>query len=183
MKESVLFLSSLRCTQIRKDGEVDDLGSIFEIENGNEPPSTVSFKSLSAAAIEAVIKNRDKNKEVTVKELSQTFQRAMGTEFEKLERTPFRPQVENHPGKFRSFQEALQGTKKSDFHAFTPQMQHFVFSNWPMLNGAESSIIKFASKTDMRPASEPKIHVELLSRDTKPSESVGTHTLKTQMYV
>lgn len=174
------MLSNLRCTQNTDDGEVDDLGSIFEIESDSTPPSMISFRSLSVTAIDAVFKNRDKNKEVSIKELSQTYHRSMGNDFEQMERTPFRPQVEKHPGKFRSFRDAVQDTKKSGFKSFSPQLQNFVFTDWPKLQGADSSTITFALISDVRPIYE----TPLTSRnETKPSESVGATTPGTNMCV
>jgi hypothetical protein len=163
------------------------MGSIFEIECGSAPPSTISFKSLSGAVVDAVMPKRDKSKEAThgvsAKDLCQTFQRTMGLEFEQLERTPFRPQVENHPGKFRSFREALN-SKKSDFQAFSPQLQLFIFSNWPLLNSGDSSIIKHAPRTETRTASESKIPVYPPSlHGIKPSESVPGITQGPKMCV
>lgn len=146
-QQLVRLLSSLRIYQniSEDDGEVADLGSIFEIESGCEPPSTISFKNLSAAAVEAT--RPPGVREVSVRDLSLTFQRAMGLEFERLERTPYRPQVKKHSGKFGSFQEALQDTKGSDFRVFAPERLQFSFSNWPKLNDGGDSIISFAPST------------------------------------
>jgi hypothetical protein len=176
----VLMLSSLRCTQNTDDGEEDDLGSIFEIERDSTPPSMISFRSLSATAIDAVIKNRDKNKEVSIRELCQTYHRSMGRDFEQMERLPFRPQVEKHPGKFRSFRDAVQDTKKSDFKSFSPQLQNFVFTDWPNLKVAESCTITFALKSDIRTISETPLTSH---NETKPSESVGATTSGINMCV
>jgi hypothetical protein len=147
----VLMLSSLRCTQNTDDG-TKDLGSIFEIEHDSRPPPVINFRSLSATAIESVIKNRDKSKEASIRELSQTCHRSMGLHFEQMERTPFRPQVENHNGKFFSFVDAVQDDKNSAFQAFTPRPERFVFADWPGLSDTKSSAITFAVKTNARPA-------------------------------
>jgi hypothetical protein len=147
----VLMLSSLRCTQNTDDG-TDDLGSIFGIERDSAPPSIISFRSLPATAIDSVIKNRDKSKEVSMRELSQTYHRSMGLHFEQMERAPFRPQVEKHPGKFFSFVDAVQDDKNSAFKAFSPRPERFVFADWPRLSDAKCSTITFALKTNVSPA-------------------------------
>ena len=178
-QQLVRLLSSLRCTQniSDDDGEVADLGSIFEIEPGSEPPPTISFKTLSAAAVEAT--RPPGVREVSVRDLSLTFQRAMGLEFERLERTPFRPQVKKHSGKFGSFQEALQDTKGSGFQVFTPELLQFSFSSWPALNDASDCIIAFAPST-LHPVQKNKIIVNQLNEPlAKPSESVGSSISKT----
>lgn len=148
----VLLLSSLRCSQITDDGEEDDLGSIFEIECDSAPPSTISFRRLSAAAINAAIKHRDKDKQISIRDLSLTYERAKGIHFENMERTPFRPEVENHPGKLLSYTDAVQDDKKSVFKAFFPRPERFLFTDWPRLSNAKCSTITFALKTDFSPA-------------------------------
>ena len=173
-QQLVRLLSSLRSTQniSEEDAEGADLGSIFEIESGSEPPSTINFKSLSAAAVEAT--RPQGVREVSVKDLSLTFQRAMGIEFERLERTPFRPQVQKNSGKFRSFQEALQAPKTSDFLEFTSEPLQFSFSNWPKLNDASDSLIIFAPNIAVHAADDAKIGVDQRTEnETKPSESFG----------
>jgi len=174
-QQLVRLLSSLRIAQNISEEDAEkgaDLGSIFEIESGSEPPSTINFKGLSAAAVEAT--RPQGVREVSVKDLSLTFQRAMGIEFERLERTPFRPQVQKHSGKFRSFQEALQAPKTSDFLEFTSEPLQFSFSNWPKLNDASDSLIIFAPNIAVHAADDAKIGVDQRTEnETKPSESFG----------
>jgi hypothetical protein len=76
----------------------------------------------------------------------------MGRHFEQMERTPFRPQVENHPGKFFSIVDAVQVDKNSAFKAFSPRPERFVFTDWPRLSDAKCSTITFALKTNDSPA-------------------------------
>ena len=183
-QQLVLLLSSLKCTQNTDDGDVHDLGSIFEIESGSKPPSTISFENLPAAAVEVTTKKSEGR--VTARDLFLTFQRAMGSEFEALEQTPSRPQVDKHPGKFASFREALRSANKSEFQTFTPQLQQFVFSNWPMLAGAEDSVISFAYKNSTQPRPVTAIS-DASSTVIKPrhSDSVGgiPSTGRTNKYV
>ena len=142
-QQLVLLLSRLKCNQCTDDEEVHDLGSIFEIESGSKPPSAISFKTLSAEAIKATTKKSEGT--VTSRELALTFQKAMQcSEFEEFQHTASRPQVENHPGKIDSLREALRTANKTEFQAFAPQPQQFVFSNWPALAGAKDSVISFA---------------------------------------
>jgi hypothetical protein len=178
----VLLLSSLKCIQNTDDGEVHDLGSIFEIECGSKPPSTICFETLSAAAVEATTKKSDGR--VTSRDLILTFQRAMGSEFEKLEQTPFRPQVDKHPGKYASFRETLQSANQSEFLAFTPELQQFVFSNWPTLADANDSVICFACKNQSQPGPMTAVSDGLLTAmKPKLSDSVGGITSRTNRYV
>ncbi len=142
-QELVLLLSSLKCTQNTDDGDVHDLGSIFEIESGSKPPSTLCFQKLSA--VKATTKKSEGR--VTSRDLVLTFQRAMGLAFEALEETPSRPEVDKHPGKIASRREALRSDNKTEFQPFNPQPQQFVFSNWPTLASAKDSIISFAYRT------------------------------------
>ena len=183
-QQLVLLLSSLKCTQNTDDGDVHDLGSIFEIESGSKPPSTVCFETLSAAAVEVTTKKSEGR--VTFRDLVLTFQRAMGAEFEVLEQTPSRPQVDKHPGKFSKFREALRSANTSEFQPFTPQLQQFVFSNWPALAGAENSVISFAYKNSTQPRPVTAIS-DAPSTVIKPrhSDSVGgiPSTGKTNKYV
>jgi TPR repeat protein len=143
-QQLILLLSSLKCTQYTDEGEERDLGSIFEIESGSKPPSTLCFQTLSAEAIKATTKKSEGR--VTSKDLVLTFQRAMGLAFEALDQTPSRPEVDKHPGKITSLREALRSANKTEFQSFNPRPQQFVFSKWPTLAGAKDSVISFACK-------------------------------------
>ncbi len=144
-QQLVLLLSSLKCTQNTDDGDVHDLGSIFEIESGSKPPSTLCFQTLSAEAVKATTKKSEGR--VTSRDFVLTFQRAMGLAVEALEETPSRPEVDKHAGKIASRREALRSDNKTEFQSFNPQPQQFVFSNWPTLASAKDSIISFAYRT------------------------------------
>ena len=169
----------MRCTRPTDDGDIDDLGSIFGIETDSKPPPTICFKTLPTEAVSAATKQLASTA-FKPRDFVKTFHTAMGLEFEKLERLPFRPQVDKHSGKF-GYRDALQESKKSDFLAFAIQPQQFVFLNWPKLDGTDKSTITFSSKNVATVHAVPahRVPVNVHSEpQSKPSESVENHVTK-----